>query len=184
MVQATTKCFVIRENCQTIVSEAFSALHHNKEFSDVTLVCEDNQHIEAHKFVLSASSLLLKNMLLGAQHNHPLVYFWDIRERDLVKIVEFIYNGKVEVYNSDLSEFLNIANRLGIDGISDHNPILEENVQTSQNLIQPKEEIFVNDKFKSAETEEVVETKKKHFFFLIARRKKLKHSQKGLIMMP
>ena len=149
MGEATKKCIVTREKFQETVSVAFSALHNNQDFSDVTLVCEDNQQIEAHKVVLSASSLLLKRMLLGVQHSHPLVYFWDIRERDMVKIVDFIYNGQVEVYHSDLNEFLNIANRLGIEGVCDNNPIIEENLLPGLNLIKTKEEIFETDSFQS-----------------------------------
>ena len=38
------------------VNSAFGRLRDDKEFSDVTLVCEDGQQMEAHKVIMAASS--------------------------------------------------------------------------------------------------------------------------------
>ena len=38
------------------VSSAFGDLRQDKEYADVTLVCENGQQVEAHKVVLIASS--------------------------------------------------------------------------------------------------------------------------------
>ena len=121
-MSSTEKCSLTLETHQVILSETFSDLRNTYKFSDVTLVCEDNQQIKAHKVILSASSSLLMQMLVGVNHSHPLLYFWDIKERDLAKIVDFIYNGQVEVYQSDLEEFIKIAGRLGIKGIRENYP--------------------------------------------------------------
>ena len=43
-----------REN----VSSAFGDLREDKDFTDVTLACEDGQQVEAHKVILAASSPL------------------------------------------------------------------------------------------------------------------------------
>merc|ERR1711983_67755 len=48
-----------REN----VSSAFGDLREDKEFSDVTLACEDGQQVKAHKVVLIASSPFFLNIL-------------------------------------------------------------------------------------------------------------------------
>ena len=102
------------------VSESFNNLRKDQDLCDVTLVCEDNQQIKAHKVVLSSSSFLLKNVLKTVTHTHPLLYFWDVKERDLHKIVDFIYTGQVEIYQSDLDEFLKISAKLEIQGIADN----------------------------------------------------------------
>ena len=47
-----------REN----VSSAFEDLREDKEFTDVTLACEDGQQVEAHKVVLIASSPFFLNI--------------------------------------------------------------------------------------------------------------------------
>ena len=48
-----------REN----ISSAFGDLRQDKEFTDVTLACEDGQQVEAHKVVLVASSPFFMNLL-------------------------------------------------------------------------------------------------------------------------
>ena len=38
------------------VNSAFGSLRNDKDFTNVTLACEDGQEIEAHKVILAASS--------------------------------------------------------------------------------------------------------------------------------
>ena len=120
----------------------FSSLRNNQDFCDVTLVCEDNMQIEAHKIILSATSSFLNKILFNVKHTHPLIYFLDIKERDLLKILDFIYMGEVEVYNSDLVEFLNLAAKLGITGISENNTVTEDIVEPDTLTVKIKEESF------------------------------------------
>ena len=56
------------------VSSAFGDLRQDKEFIDVTLVCEDGQQVEAHKVILTASSPLFQKLLCVKSHPHPLIY--------------------------------------------------------------------------------------------------------------
>ena len=46
-------------------------LWENEEFLDVTIACDDDQ-IDAHKLILSASSTFFKNILKRNPHSHPL----------------------------------------------------------------------------------------------------------------
>ena len=48
---------------QENVNEAFGSLRGDKDFSDVTLACEDGQQFEAHKVILAASSPSLRHLL-------------------------------------------------------------------------------------------------------------------------
>ena len=52
------KCSVAWRDFQKNVGGTFCDLREDKDFSDVTLVCEDNQQIPGHNVVLSASSPL------------------------------------------------------------------------------------------------------------------------------
>ena len=56
------------------VSCGFKNLRYDKAFADVTLACEDGEEVKSHRVILSASSPLLKKLLKGKQHQHPLVY--------------------------------------------------------------------------------------------------------------
>ena len=56
------------------VNSAFGKLRGNKEFSDITLVCEDGQQVEAHKVILAVSSPVFQSLLKKNKHPHPLIY--------------------------------------------------------------------------------------------------------------
>ena len=47
-------------------NSAFGKLRSDKEFTDVTLLCEDGQYVEAHKVILAASSPFLRNFSRSA----------------------------------------------------------------------------------------------------------------------
>ena len=50
-------------NFKENVNSAFGRLRNDKEFTDVTLECEDGRQIEAHKVILAASSPLFEKIL-------------------------------------------------------------------------------------------------------------------------
>ena len=56
------------------ISASFGDLRGDKEFSDVTLACEDGQQVEAHKVILASSSPFFKELLRKNKHPHPLLY--------------------------------------------------------------------------------------------------------------
>ena len=53
---------------QENVNTSFANLKEDKEFADVTLVCEDDQQVEAHKVILAASSPFFENILKKNRH--------------------------------------------------------------------------------------------------------------------
>ena len=89
-------------------------------FTDITLVCDDNQQIQAHKVILSASSptfneLFGRNELLGA------VFFRDVKKDEMASILEFMYTGVTELQESDLPSFLKLAADLQVKEL--HTPV-------------------------------------------------------------
>ena len=150
MLPSAEKCSLAWEDFLENAGETFRGLRADQDFCDVTLVCEDNQQIEAHKIVISASSVLLQKMLRSSQHNKPMLYFWGIKARDLSSVVDFIYKGQVEVYQSDLPDFLEVASMLAIKGLGIENtgikrqnkfkskfqldPLSEQNIPTNSDI--------------------------------------------------
>ena len=102
---------------QTNVSKTFSSLRQEEHLFDVTLVSDDEQHIAAHKLVLSASSQLFKTMLKKASHSNPLIFLNGFRSHDLSLIMDYIYQGEVQILQSDLDSFLDVAQQLKIEGL-------------------------------------------------------------------
>ena len=103
----------------------------NEEYlHDVTLVSDDHNKIPAHKLVLSACSEYFKSIF---KHNskpnvHPLLCLDGITAEDLKSILDYIYNGEVNIFQDGLDRFLGVAQRLKLEGLmgNDEPPKEEE----------------------------------------------------------
>ena len=103
-----------RENVNT----AFKKLRNDKEFTDVTLVCEDGQQIEAHKVILASSSPFFEKILQKSKHPHPLIFLRGFQSKDFSSILDFLYFGEANVYQEDLDSFLTIGKEIKIKGLT------------------------------------------------------------------
>ena len=110
-------CFQWNDFKQNI-SAAFADLRVDKDFTDVTLVCEDGQQIEAHQVVLASSSLFFKDLLRKNRHPHPLLYMRAVKSEDLIAIVDFLYFGEANIFQENLDSFLAIAEELKLKGLT------------------------------------------------------------------
>ena len=115
---------------QENISSAFKDLRDDKEFTDVTLACEDGQQVEAHKVVLISSSPFFKNLLQRNKHPHPLVYMRGMKSEDLVALIDFLYNGEANLFQENLDSFLAIANELQLKGLYENQTgaVYKENI--------------------------------------------------------
>ena len=101
---------------------AFSMLRSREAFVDVTLSCE-GQLLKAHKLVLSAGSTLLERMLQkGATGDSSIIHFFGMKLSLLQMILDFIYNGEVDVPCEELSDFLGVAEKLEVKGLNRADP--------------------------------------------------------------
>ena len=99
------------------VTSAFGDLRQDKEFTDVTLVCEDGQQVEAHKLVLIASSPFFQNILRKNKHPHPLIYMRGVRSVNISAMMDFLYFGEANVHPENLDIFLQLAEELQLKGL-------------------------------------------------------------------
>ena len=102
---------------QNIIS-SYQDLRKEEEFSDVTLVCEDDHQIEAHRIILTACSPFFSVFLRRNKHPHPMIYMRGIKAKELVAIVDFIYHGETNIYQEDLDGFLALAEELQLKGLA------------------------------------------------------------------
>ena len=103
---------------QNNISSSFQDLRNDKDFTDVTLVCGDNQRIEAHKVVLASASEVFKNILKGNKHPHPLIYMRGIDAGNFASIIDFVYYGETNVFQNNLESFLLLATELDLMGLA------------------------------------------------------------------
>ena len=99
------------------LARAFHCHQNEGHFCDVSIACEDKV-IEAHKLVLSASSLVLNNILKKYSHPHPLIYLKGIRAVDMNALIEFVYCGEVKVSQDQLKPFMEAAEELMVQGLT------------------------------------------------------------------
>ena len=104
-------------NFQSTVSGSFGSLREEQDFVDVTLVSDDEVQIPAHRLVLSASSSFFKTILKKNIHSHPLIYLSGVTSANLGFILDYIYLGEVQIYQEQLDDFLDIAQKLRIEGL-------------------------------------------------------------------
>ena len=98
-------------------SKILQNIWETRDFSDVTLVSADLHKIEAHKFMLSECSPLLKHILENNSFTNTLIYLKGIQSDMLLKILEFAYRGECEVGREDLGLLLEIGTELQVNGL-------------------------------------------------------------------
>ena len=120
---------------QTNVSKSFSSLRKDQDFFDVSLISDDEKTVPAHKVVLAASSEFFKNILRTADHSKPMIYLSGINQRELTHIMEYIYEGELNIYQNELDAFLDVAQKLKIQGLVGNGPDLEtQNHNKEENI--------------------------------------------------
>ena len=123
---------------QENVNTSFVNLKEDKEFADVTLVCEDDQQVEAHKVILAASSPFFENILKKNRHPHPLIYMKGTKIEDLLAILDFLYCGEANVFQEHLDSFLVMAEELKLKGLTAQKDVGDENTNPKEKEIKPK----------------------------------------------
>jgi len=116
----TDQRFSLRwNNYQSHLVTAFESLMEEKEFVDVTLGVEGKK-LPAHKMLLSACSPYFRELLKGNQCSHPIIVLRDVKYDDLTSLLQFMYNGEVNVAQEQLNSFLKTAESLKIRGLTDN----------------------------------------------------------------
>ena len=115
---ASAEKFCLRWNdFESNISVAFRELREEKDFFDVTLACEDSQ-VSAHKVILSACSPFFRNVLRKNPHQHPLLYLKGVKYQEMLSVLNFMYQGEVNVAQEELNSFLAVAEELRVKGLT------------------------------------------------------------------
>lgn len=99
------------------LSASLNDLRASNDFFDVTLACEDDQ-VQCHKLVLSSCSPLLLKLFRQNLHPHPLLYLKGVEFKHLLSVLDFMYEGQVNVAQEDLMSFMATAEELKVKGLT------------------------------------------------------------------
>ena len=126
------------EKFSSNILKTFKDIKKSGHLHDVTLVCADGE-INAHKLVLYGGSNFFQSVLAKSIHQHPLIYLKGIKMKYLQAIIDFIYNGEVEIAEEDLNILLETAEDLEINGL-----VQKETMKDIKDVADSKE-LFARD---------------------------------------
>ena len=116
-MEGTEKLCLRWNEFQKNASSVFGELRRGKEFSDVTLACEDGREVEAHKIILASSSFFFKRLFERQKHPCPFIYIKGVKAVDLEALVDFMYFGEAKVMQENLEPFMDVATELKVKGL-------------------------------------------------------------------
>ena len=129
-------------------------LREMKEFTDVTLICDDKQKIRAHRNILASCSPVFKSIFQIEDVQNPIIFLRGINHVDMESILHFIYFGEASFYQERMDEFLRAAKSLEIEELSNVAPespnsdteqFVEQSGVWSENHIEEELDEFVTE---------------------------------------
>ena len=87
------------------------------DFSDVAVAVPGGHTLHAHKLVLATSSHFFRQILKENNHPYPLIFIAGMTWENLLKVVDFMYLGEVEMEPKDLDSFIEAAEILQLVGL-------------------------------------------------------------------
>ena len=130
------------DNFEQDLASNLKSLRREEDYYDVTLMTEDLQHFKAHKLILGSVSQFFKNTFKHISHPNPLIYLNDVSSKILNNILDYVYEGVVEVCEEDIEKFLDFAFKLKIHGLIPNENSLQQQkgVNTSKTFHETKSE--------------------------------------------
>ena len=118
------------------VSKTFIDLRRQTSLIDVTLVGSDQKQVMAHRLVLSACSEFFKNIFDKINSQSNLVLYLDgVSSDELSLILDYVYQGEVQIYQDKLDRFLEISEKYQLDGLNVND---SENHEPTKNFLNQK----------------------------------------------
>ena len=113
------------------IKKTFSHLANDTNFADVTLACNDDKQLKAHKVILGGSSNFFRKILLNNPHQHPFIYLKGLQFEDIKvtlwsspcpnaspqAVLEYLYLGETRIRKDQVSSFLDTARELQVEGL-------------------------------------------------------------------
>ena len=99
------------------ISKSFTKLRGETQLFDVTLVGQDQRKVSAHRLVLSACSEFFKNIFYSNTHSHPMLYLDGVDSSEINLMLDYIYQGEIQIQQDHLDRFLEVANKFKLEGL-------------------------------------------------------------------
>ena len=126
-------------------------------YADVTLVCDDNIQIPAHKIILSSFSQTFRSIIESNNEssNNVFIYLRGIKFSIMESIMEYIYKGETALAMEEMNEFLAVAKEFQIKEVGEYVNIKNSDVEE---VIPPSDQSSFQAHTLLDEVEVVIET--------------------------
>ena len=112
------------------IFKALRLIRHDKDFTDVTLVCEDDILVKAHRVILASASSFFKAALMRKKVvRQRKLYLRGLKAVEVETALDFLYLGEVSVVKEDVASFIKVAQDLGLRGFERPRDEYEGNVE-------------------------------------------------------
>nr|AAU50567.1 fruitless male-specific zinc-finger C isoform [Anopheles gambiae] len=105
-------------NHQSNLTTVLTTLLQDEKLCDVTLACEKGM-VKAHQAILSACSPYFEQIFVENKHLHPIIYLRDVEVNEMRALLDFMYQGEVNVGQHNLQNFLKTAESLKVRGLTE-----------------------------------------------------------------
>ena len=122
--------------------QSLSGLRTDSDLADVTLISEDKVKFSAHKVLISSCSNMFKFILKGSSNANPLLYLNGVTSVNLGFILDYIYHGEVNLFQEQLDSFLEIAQKLEVEGLLGGN---DDHEAKDESMLDRNNDIFIQD---------------------------------------
>ena len=117
------------ENFQSNLPHTFHKVRLSEDFCDVTLACDDEGIVKAHKVILASGSQFFQKLLSTERlgfNPHPLLYLRGVSAGQLEAILDFLYSGEARLSQGELQPFLDLAQELEISGLIEDTDLMNK----------------------------------------------------------
>ena len=107
---------------EALATNRFKNLVGQPDFSDVTLVSGDGQRIPGHQVILATGCTFFRNLLKEEKkvNPKPLIFLRGVVAILIEPLLNFLYTGKANVAEDLITDFLMLAEDLGVEGLANN----------------------------------------------------------------
>ena len=98
-------------------STVFNFIQSNSNFTDVTLVSNDNNKFHAHKAILSAHSEYFSTLFTSHNNENQVLLLAGAKAQEVSNLINFMYQGYVNVPKKHVDDLMSLASGLNIKGL-------------------------------------------------------------------
>ena len=98
-------------------STVFNFIQSNSNFTDVTLVSNDNNKFHAHKAILSAHSEYFSTIFTSHNNENQVLLLAGAKAQEVSNLINFMYQGYVNVPKKHVDDLMSLASGLNIKGL-------------------------------------------------------------------